>query len=266
MIVTKRQRTGQEEDVMTVLRKIIEIDEELCNGCGQCVPACAEGAIQVIDGKARLIKEQYCDGLGACLGECPTGALKVIERKAEEFDEEAVQEHLHTREHDAHKAETTMPCGCPSTQIQTFESPLVGRADKKPDIHEITVSTLSHWPVQIRLVPPTAPFLKGAHLLVAADCTPLAYPRFHGDFLEGKAVMMGCPKFDDVQAYIQRFADIFKTAGIKDVTVVVMEVPCCQGLPVIIKKAMELAGKSIPMEQITISRRGDILERERLVA
>jgi len=251
---------------MNVLRKIIEIDEELCNGCGQCVPACAEGAIQVIDGKARLIKEQYCDGLGACLGECPTGALKVIEREAEEFNEEAVQEHLYAKEHDASKEEATMPCGCPSTQIQTFASPGVGRAEKRPVTRESAVSALSHWPVQIRLVPPTAPFLQGAHLLVAADCTPVAYPNFHRDFLEGKAVMVGCPKFDDAEAYIQRFADIFKTAGIKDVTVVVMEVPCCQGLPVIIKKAMELAGKSIPLEQITISRRGEVLERERLVA
>ncbi|MCJ7663956.1 MAG: 4Fe-4S ferredoxin, partial [Desulfobacterales bacterium] len=127
-------------------------------------------------------------------------------------------------------------------------------------------SALSHWPVQIRLVPPTAPFLQGAHLLVAADCTPVAYPRFHRDFLLGKVVMLGCPKFDDTQAYIQRFAAIFKIADIKSVTVVVMEVPCCQGLPAIIKKAMELAGKSIPLKQITISRRGEVLEQERMVA
>ena len=251
---------------MTVLRKIIEIDEELCNGCGQCVPACAEGALQIIDGKARLVKELYCDGLGACLGECPTGALRIIEREAEEFDEEAVQTHLKAREHAEKEAEATMPCGCPSTQIQTFESPPIRRADNKPDTHEGAASALSHWPVQIRLVPPTAPFLKGAHLLVAADCTPVAYPHFHRDFLEGKVVMVGCPKFDDAEAYIQRFADIFSTADIKGVTAVVMEVPCCQGLPVIIKKGMELAGKSIPLEQITISRRGEILERERLVA
>jgi len=251
---------------VNVLRKIIEIDEELCDGCGQCVPACAEGAIQVIDGKARLVKDQYCDGLGACLGECPTGALKVTEREAEEFDEEAVEKHLKTREHDAKTTEATMPCGCPSAQIQTFESPPVCRADNKPDTHESAASALTHWPVQIRLVPPTAPFLKGAHLLVAADCTPMAYPRFHRDFLEGKVVMVGCPKFDDAEAYIQRFADIFKTAHIKDVTAVVMEVPCCQGLPVIIKKGMELAGKSIPLEQVIISTRGEILEREQLVA
>lgn len=250
---------------MNVLRKIIEIDEELCDGCGQCAPACAEGAIQVIDGKARLAKDQYCDGLGACLGECPTGALTVIEREAEEFDEEAVQEHLHTRGQNANKAEATMPCGCPSAQIQTFESPPVCRVDNKPDTHESAASALTHWPVQIRLVPPTAPFLKGAHLLVAADCTPMAYPRFHRDFLEGKVVMIGCPKFDDAEAYIQRFADIFRTADIKSITAVVMEVPCCQTLPVIIKKGLELAGTSIPLEQIIISTRGEILERERLV-
>ena len=159
-----------------------------------------------------------------------------------------------------------MACGCPSAQIQTFGSPPVCREDNEPGAHASTTSALSHWPVQIRLVPPTATFLQGGHLLVAADCTPVAYPHFHRDFLDGKVVMVGCPKFDDAEAYIQRFADIFKTAGIKDVTVVVMEVPCCQGLPVIIKKAMEIAGKSIPLEQITISARGEVLERERLVA
>jgi ferredoxin len=251
---------------MDVLRKIIEIDEALCNGCGECVPACAEGAMQVIDGKARLLKEQYCDGLGACLGECPTGALKVIERKAEEFDEASVKEHLQAQEDNKPKAETTMPCGCPSTEIECFESPRADHEHREPETKARAASALSHWPVQIRLVPPTAPFLKGAHLLVAADCTPIAYPRFHRDFLEGKAALVGCPKFDDAQTYIQRFADIFKTAHVKDATVVVMEVPCCQGLPVIVKKGMELAGKSVPLEQVIISTRGDILERERSVA
>jgi Fe-S-cluster-containing hydrogenase component 2 len=251
---------------MNVMRKIIEIDEELCNGCGQCVPACAEGAIQVIDGKARLVKDRYCDGLGACLGECPTGALTIVEREADEFDEEAVEEYLRARGQDEKRAEPTLACGCPSTQVQSFGSFPSHQEDYTPDTHDSIASALSHWPVQIRLVPPTAPFLKGAHLLVAADCTAVAYPHFHRDFLQGKVVMVGCPKFDDVHAYIQRFADIFKTAHIKDVTVVVMEVPCCQGLPVIIKKAMEVAGKLIPVEQITISARGEILEREQLVA
>jgi ferredoxin len=251
---------------MNVIRKIIEIDEELCNGCGQCVPACAEGAIQVIEGKARLVKDQYCDGLGACLGECPTGALTIVEREAEEFDEEAVEEHLAARVQDEKKAEPILACGCPSTQVQSFNVSSSHHRDHSQDTHDSFASTLSHWPVQIRLVPPTAPFLKGAHLLVAADCTPVAYPHFHRDFLKGKAVMAGCPKFDDAQEYVQKFADIFKTADIKGITVAVMEVPCCQGLPVIIKKAMELTGKEIPLDQVIISTRGEILERERLVA
>jgi NAD-dependent dihydropyrimidine dehydrogenase PreA subunit len=251
---------------MKALRKIIEIDEGLCNGCGQCVPACAEGAIQVIDGKARLVADRHCDGLGACLGECPTGALKVIEREAEAFDEEVAEKHLKTKEQKEKTAAPPMACGCPSSQVQCFGSPPMHLEDNEPNTHESAASALSHWPVQIRLVPPTAPFLKGAHLMVAADCTPVAYPHFHRDFLQGKAVMVGCPKFDDAQEYIQRFAAIFKAAEIKGITVVVMEVPCCQGLPVIIKKGMELAGKEIPMDQVIISTRGEILERERLVA
>jgi Fe-S-cluster-containing hydrogenase component 2 len=251
---------------MNVVRKIIEIDEGLCNGCGQCVPACAEGAIQLIDGKARLVADKYCDGLGACLGECPTGALTIIEREGEEFDEKAVEGHIKAKGHDEKRAEVTLACGCPSTQVQTFGSPPSGQEDNELGAHKSMASALSHWPVQIRLVPPTAPFLKGAHLLVAADCTPVAYPHFHRDFLQGKVVMVGCPKFDNNQEYIQRFADIFKTADIKGITVVVMEVPCCQGLPVIIKRGMELAGKEIPLDQVIISTRGEILERERLVA
>ena len=251
---------------MNVMRKIIEIDEELCNGCGECVPACAEGAIQIIDGKARLVKDQYCDGLGACLGECPTGALTIVEREAEEFDEEAVEEYLRARVQEEKRTEPTLACGCPSTQVQSFKASPSHHMDHTADTHDSIASALSHWPVQIRLVPPTAPFLKGAHLLVAADCTPVAYPHFHRDFLQENAVMVGCPKFDDAQKYVQKFTDIFKTADVKSITVVVMEVPCCQGLPVIIKKAMELAGKKIPLDQVIISTRGEILERERLVA
>lgn len=251
---------------MGVTRKIIEIDEELCDGCGQCVPACAEGAIQIIDGKARLVSERYCDGLGACLGECPKGAIRIIEREAEEFDEEAVEEYLKSGAQDQGPSELTMACGCPSTQIQSFASPTPCQEVNEPVAHTSAASTLSHWPVQIRLVPATAPFLRGAALLVAADCTPVAYPNFHQDFLKGKVVMVGCPKFDDVQEYVKKFADIFNTADIRGITVVVMEVPCCQGLPVIIKKGMALAGKTIPMEQVVISTRGEVLEREKLVA
>jgi Fe-S-cluster-containing hydrogenase component 2 len=251
---------------MKVKRKIIEIDEERCDGCGRCVPSCAEGAIEVVDGKARLITEKYCDGLGACLGECPNDALRIIEREAEEFDEEAVEEYLETKEPGEHTVEETLACGCPSAQISSFDTETACQAANEPVSRQRTASALSHWPVQIRLVPPTAPFLRGADLLVAADCTPVAYPSFHQDFLKGKVVMVGCPKFDEAQAYIQKFADIFSTADIKSVTVVVMEVPCCQGLPVIVQKGMEMAGKKLQTEQVVISARGEILAKQELVA
>jgi NAD-dependent dihydropyrimidine dehydrogenase PreA subunit len=242
-------------------RKIIEIDEELCDGCGQCVPSCAEGALQVIDGKARLVADVYCDGLGACLGDCPTGALSIIEREADDFDEDAVEEHLSAMAGKEPKMESTMACGCPSTQIQSFVPLKSCEEANKPLVHKDTVTELSHWPVQIRLVPPAAPFLKNADLLIAADCTPIAYPNFHRDFLKGKVVLVGCPKFDDSQEYIQKFADIFLGADIKSVVVLIMDVPCCQGLPMIVKKGMELAGRNIPLEKVVISNRGDILER-----
>jgi len=235
---------------MKVKRKIIEIDEELCNGCGDCVPSCEEGAIQVIDGKARLVAEKYCDGLGACLGDCPTGALEVVEREVDAFDEEAVEAHL---------AEArAAPSGCPGAQLKRLQPsgavPMQG------------ASALTHWPVQIRLVPPEAPFLKGADLLVAADCVPVAYANFHSEFLEGKVVMVGCPKFDDAELYVERFTDIFRTAGVKSVTVVVMQVPCCQGLPMMVEKGMSQAGKDVPMEKVVVSLDGQVLSREALVA
>lgn len=252
---------------MKEIRKIVEIDDELCDGCGQCVPACAEGAIEIVDGKARLAAEKYCDGLGACLGECPNDAIRIIERKAEAFDEEAVEEHLKSKDQaEESTAEVTLPCGCPSAQVQNFMSQLADQDEDKPVLQPGMVSALSHWPVQIKLVPPTAPFLKGADLLVAADCTPFAYPNFHQDFLKGKTLMVGCPKLDDAQEYIQKFAEIFSTADIKSITVVVIEVPCCQGLPMIVKKGMTLAGKKIPTEYVVISTKGTVLKKERLAA
>lgn len=251
---------------MKVTRKIIEIDEDLCNGCGQCVVACAEGALTLVDGKAKLVAEKFCDGLGACIGPCPTGALKIIERIADEFDEQAVEHHL-AQQREAHHQAGTLPCGCPSAQVQSFEPHLSLEA---PCVHLSShgsePSALRHWPVQIRLVPPTAPFLKGADLLVAADCTPIAYSAFHRDFIAGKVVMIGCPKFDDTQAYLEKFTQIFRTAGIKSITAVVMEVPCCQSLPLLLHRAMQAAGVSLPLEQVTISVRGDVLQKERLVA
>jgi ferredoxin len=250
---------------MKIKRNIIEIDEEKCDGCGQCIISCAEGALELVDGKAKLVAEKYCDGLGACLGECPTGALQVIQREAEDFDEEAVEHYLEQKKA-SEPAPQPMACGCPSAHIQTFERPGSCQAANQPVTQASETSALSHWPIQIRLVPPTAPFLKNADLLVAADCTPIAYPNFHRDFLAGKAVLMGCPKFDDAHAYVEKFAQIFSAASIKSVSVVVMEVPCCSGLPLIVKKGMEMAGKTIPMDRIVVSTRGEVLRKERLVA
>lgn len=251
---------------MKVNRKIIQIDEDLCDGCGNCVPSCAEGALRIVDGKARLVKDIYCDGLGACLGECPTGALTIIERETDEFDEDAVEAYLNSRPEEDSPKEDAIACECPSTRIQAFAPSGSCEDANRPALRDSQASALSHWPVQIRLVPPTAPFLKGADLLVAADCTPVAYPNFHRDFLKGKAIMVGCPKFDDTREYIKKFAELFRTADIKSVTIAVMEVPCCHGLPVIVEKGMELAGRKIPVEKVVISGRGDILERERLAA
>ena len=244
---------------MKIMRKIIEINEELCDGCGQCVPSCAEGAIQVIDGKARLVAEKYCDGLGACMGECPRGALNIIEREAEDFDAEAVDEYLHEKKQKEQAKKPTLACGCPSTNIESFTQPKLDQETNTPGKQTPFVSELSHWPVQIKLVPPTAPFLKKSHLLVLADCAAVAYPNLHRDFLGGKAVMMGCPKFDNTEEYIHKFSAIFEKADIKKITVLSMEVPCCSGLPMIVEKGLAAAGKKIPVEKIVISNRGEIL-------
>jgi len=251
---------------MKVNRKIIEIDEELCDGCGNCVPSCAEGAIEIVNGKAKVLADQFCDGLGACIGECPTGALRIVEREANEFDEEAVEEHLRIRKGETPPEPAILACGCPSTHIQTFVPADACREANEPATHQSAGSALSHWPVQISLVPPTAPFLKNADLLVTADCVPVAYPDFHRDFLRGKVVMLGCPKFDDVQAYVEKFADIFRTSNIRSVVVVDMEVPCCSALPQIVREGMTAAGKEIPLEEITITSKGGGLERGRLSA
>ena len=250
---------------MKVVRKIIKIDEELCDGCGQCILSCAEGALKLVDGKVKVISDNLCDGLGACLGECPTGALEVVERKADEFDEVAVEAHLAEKASGKPEKVPTMACGCPSTQIQVFNTP-----DKDKTTHLVhttgkqVVSALSHWPVQIRLIPPTAPFLKGSDLLVLADCVPVAFPMLHQEFLQGKTVAMGCPKFDDVQSYVDKFTEIFKVANLKSVTTVVMEVPCCAGLPKIVETAIKKSGVSLPMERVVISTKGKILKRDRL--
>jgi NAD-dependent dihydropyrimidine dehydrogenase PreA subunit len=251
---------------MKILRKIVEIDQELCDGCGQCVPDCAEGALEIVDGKARMIAERYCDGLGACLGACPVGALRIIEREAEDFDEEAVGELLQQRKHQQGKAGATSGTGgCPSAQLFSFHAASACQTANKPKSgfkDFSAASGLSHWPVQIRLVPPTAPFLKNSNLLVAADCTSIAYPGFHRDFLANRAVMIGCPKFDDAQGYVNKFVEVFKTAALKSVTILIMEVPCCSAMGMIVRQALQKSNCRIPVEQVTISVPGKVIDRK----
>jgi Pyruvate/2-oxoacid:ferredoxin oxidoreductase delta subunit len=244
---------------MKIKRKIIEIDESRCSGCGQCVMDCAEGAIAIIDGKARLVSENYCDGLGACLSGCPEDALTITERESEEFDPEAVELHLKAEDETEHFTQA-MACGCPSQNIEVF-APSVQKSKAAKQDGDVYPSALQQWPVQIRLIPPSAPFLKNADLLIAADCTPLAYGGFHQNLMPGKTVMLGCPKFDDVEEYLEKFTEIFKNSGVKSATVVEMEVPCCSKLPMLVRRAIMLSGKRIPLEEITISRKGDILQK-----
>ena len=241
---------------MKVLRKIIKIDEDLCNGCGQCVPDCAEGSLQIIDGKAKLVADKLCDGLGACLGSCPTGALQIIEREADEFDEAAVEHFLASQKAAAQPVQAPPSGGCPSARLQSFAPITPCQAANVPTAQ--TGSALTHWPVQIRLIPATAPFLENCDLLVAADCTALAYAGLQKDFLAGRVVMMGCPKFDDQQLYVDRFTEIFRTRRLKSLTILIMEVPCCHTMLQIIKQAVDAAKPSFPIRHVVVSTRGEL--------
>jgi len=236
----------------TALRKIIRIDEEKCNGCGVCVPACAEGALQIVDGKAKLVSEIYCDGLGACLGECPQGAITIEERAAEEFDEEATKLHLEEK----HTMEE-LPCGCPSATVTQFErQEATGVAPSAPVSQQ---SMLGHWPVQLTLVPPGAPFLNQTDLVLAADCVPFAYAGFHQDFLRDHSLLVACPKLDDFQAHLRKLTDILRHSQVKSLTVVHVEVPCCSGLVHMARQAVQLSGKDIPFKEVTVSIKGDLM-------
>ena len=233
-----------------VLRKIVKIDEEKCDGCGLCVPACVEGALQIIDGKARLISETYCDGLGACLGECPQDAITVEEREAEGFDEEATNLHMAAEE----VVEEPLPCGCPGSAVRQFEAPAQAGVATAPSPR----STLSQWPVQLTLVPPGAPFLQGADLLLVADCVPFAYAGFHQDLLSGHALLVACPKLDNFPAHQEKLTQILRQSGVKSLAVVHMEVPCCFGLVHMAKEAIRASGHDIPFKEVTIGVTGDI--------
>lgn len=233
------------------VRKIVKIDEDKCDGCGACAIACAEGALQIIDGKARLISEKYCDGLGACLGECPQGAITVEERTSDEFDEEATRLHLQKTE------AKPLPCGCPGSRVTRFETEPEGPGE--PETAAAGPSMLRHWPVQLTLVPPGAPFLQQTDLLLAADCVPFAYPGFHSELLKGHSLLIACPKLDDFGAHLEKLTAIFRQSEINSVTVARMEVPCCAGLAHMARQAIKLSGKDIPFREIIIGVRGDRL-------
>ena len=239
---------------MTIKRNIIEIDQKRCNGCGACVSACAEGAIAIVDGKAQVISDIYCDGLGNCIGQCPQDALRIVIRETDPFDEAAAVTHM--KGHNPRSIDHPAQHQCPSEAARQLEPKAASGGAQGAES-----SALSTWPVQLRLVPPHAPFLKGADLLIASDCTAFAYAGLHSNFLKGRVALMGCPKFDDRSMYVDKFAAIFTQNDIKSLTVVAMEVPCCQGMPLIVKAGLKAAGKSVSMETVVISVEGDIVER-----
>jgi NAD-dependent dihydropyrimidine dehydrogenase PreA subunit len=260
---------------MKIKRKIIEIDESLCSGCGECVEACAEGAIQIIDGKAKLVSEIYCDGLGACLGECPQGAITIEKREAVDYDEQATRKHLASIGRDpnaAHRvdgpghasahAALHAAGGCPGSRMRTMKPKPQAAKESGGRVE----SRLAQWPVQLTLVPPTAPYFRDADLLVTADCVPFAYAEYHRDFLDGKAVVVGCPKLDDIERYRDKLAQIFEHGGVRSVTVLKMEVPCCGGILHATLDAVKESGRDIPVTCVTIGIGGEILEREQLAA
>lgn len=232
-----------------MIRKIIKIDEEKCNGCGACASACHEGAIDMVNGKAKLMRENYCDGLGDCLPACPTDAISFEEREAPAYDEAAVLASKKAAQ------ETPKPCGCPGSQARVLHR----EAQNSVTEAVCPVSQLAQWPVQIKLVPPTAPYFSGAKLLIAADCTAYAYANFHNEFMRGHVTLIGCPKLDDVD-YSEKLTEIIRLNNIQSVTIVRMEVPCCGGLEYAAKQALQASGKFIPWNVVTISTNGIILD------
>jgi ferredoxin len=276
-----------------MLRKIITIEEELCNGCGLCIPNCPEGALQIIDGKARLVSDLFCDGLWACVGHCPEGAMTVVEREAEPYDERKVMANIvkhgentiaahldHLKDHgeislyreavayleesgievprESPEHAQAAACACAGSIPRELESEI--ESDTLPPPGYKPVSRLTHWPVQIKLLPVNAPYFQGADLLLAADCVPFAYPGFHEELLEGKVLLIGCPKLDDASSYLEKITEILKANDISSVTCVHMEVPCCFGLPMIARQAIEASGRNIPFEDVTITVSGRIAE------
>ena len=259
-----------------MIREIVRIDENKCDGCGLCVPACAEGAIKIIDGKAKLIADNLCDGLGACLGHCPQDAIIIEKRAAEDFDEEAVENHLRKNAPEKlaafHAEHQKAPSagGCPSARVQEFSRPTphagggcpsarlmnFSGGEQEGNVEGQRPSELRQWPVQLHLVPPTAPFFQGADVVLAADCAPFAFADFHKDVLKGKALAIACPKLDDTSPYVDKLTAMITQSGIKSLTVVLMEVPCCGGLLGMAKQAIANSGVDIPLETIVVGIQG----------
>lgn len=232
-----------------MIRKIIQINEETCNGCGACADACHEGAIGMVNGKAKLLRDDYCDGLGDCLPACPMGAITFVEREAAQYNEQAVKENKVRL-----SGEVPHHTGCPGQQMRRFDQ------EEKPPVSDVRpISRLGQWPCQIKLIPVNAPFFSGAKLLIAADCTAYAYASLHQDFMKGKITLIGCPKLDSID-YSEKLTEIIRQNDIHGITVVRMEVPCCGGLEAAVKKSLQDSGKFIPWQIVTISTDGRILE------
>ncbi|MBW8015422.1 MAG: 4Fe-4S dicluster domain-containing protein [Planctomycetes bacterium] len=240
------------------IRNIVLIDEDKCNGCGDCVTSCAEGAIEIIDGKAKLVSEIYCDGLGACLGSCPMDAISIEKRESAEFDEAATEDHLEKMKQ-KETAQPKSPCQCPGTMMQSFKSD-AGDASSAGDVS----SQLAQWPLQLTLLSPQTPYFKGADLMLTADCVPFAMGDFHSKLLKGKAIAIACPKLDNIDPYIEKVAEIIKVNDLKSLTVVHMMVPCCSGMTHIAKQAIALSGVDMKFEDITIDLQGNICNTETL--
>ncbi len=252
-----------------IQRKIVQIDEDKCDGCGLCITSCAEGALQIKDGKARLVADKYCDSLGACLGECPQGAISIIEREGAPYDEESVKKHLAERTPPGpgescgcpsgvlkhFEVKDALPCSCPSSTVSQFQLTSRVSGDMQTDSPP---SELAHWPVQLTLVPVKAPFLQGADVLLAADCTAFARGAFHHDFLKNRALLVACPKLDDYEAHLAKLTDIFRQSDIGSLTVLRMEVPCCAGLTRMAMQAILSSNKDIPFKEVTLTTRGEI--------
>lgn len=265
-----------------MIREVVKIDEDKCNGCGLCVPACQEGAIRIVSGKAKLVADRLCDGLGACLGHCPQGAITIERREADDFNEEAVVAHLGKEHRAPQQTPVSVAAGCPSSQFQSLADSVSSGGCPSARFVQIgsrgtpkhpppvatgsTISELTHWPVKLRLLTPTAPVLNGASLLIAADCVPVAFPDFQSRLLRGHAIVIGCPKFDDVQTYVDKLAAIIEHNDLAEIVVAHMEVPCCNGLLMATLEARRRAGRAVPMLNVVIGIRGDVLARQEVPA